>query len=179
LRSLSRLRHRRPRPHLGIGLIAQAHMYGHHTGLSALAGDRNNRSYTPLQTSPYWVEVSLACSYPCPISFPIDFSPAPRQPEWYRKSALSALRALVSRVRQVHLRILNFGEKHRAFWTPSLKCPACRAISCRATLSRFRAISSFAISLVPIKVILKDRAKHGSGPSRYTHPFVYWPIGSW
>lgn len=60
-------------------------------------------SYIPLQTSPYWVEVSLARSYPCPISFSVDFSPAPRRPEWYRNSALSALRAL-SRARQVHLR---------------------------------------------------------------------------
>jgi hypothetical protein len=60
-------------------------------------------SYVPLQTSPYWVEVSLARSYPCPISFSIDFSPAPQRPEWYRNSALSALRAL-SRARQVHLR---------------------------------------------------------------------------
>ena len=59
-------------------------------------------SYIPLQTSPYWVEVSLARSYPCPISFSVDFSPAPR-PEWYQSSALSALRAL-SRARQVHLR---------------------------------------------------------------------------
>ncbi|KAI0277507.1 hypothetical protein BGY98DRAFT_979252 [Russula aff. rugulosa BPL654] len=50
-------------------------------------------SYIPLQTSPYWVKVSLARSYPCPISFSIDFSPAP-QPEWYRNSALSALRAV-------------------------------------------------------------------------------------
>jgi hypothetical protein len=49
------------------------------------------------------VEVSLARSYPCPISFSVDFSPTPRRPEWYRNSALSALRAL-SRARQVHLR---------------------------------------------------------------------------
>ncbi|KAF8493903.1 hypothetical protein F5888DRAFT_1805850 [Russula emetica] len=60
-------------------------------------------SYIPLQTSPYWVEMSLARSYPCPISFSIDFSPTPRRPEWYRNSALSALRAL-SRARKVHLR---------------------------------------------------------------------------
>lgn len=49
------------------------------------------------------MEVSLARSYPCPISFSVDFSPTPRRPEWYRNSALSALRAL-SRARQVHLR---------------------------------------------------------------------------
>ena len=48
------------------------------------------------------MEVSLARSYPCPISFAVVFSPAPR-PEWYRTCALSALRAL-SRARQVYLR---------------------------------------------------------------------------
>jgi hypothetical protein len=59
-------------------------------------------SYIPLQTSLHWVEASLSRSYPCPISFSVDFSTAPR-PEWYRSAALSALKAM-SRVRQVHLR---------------------------------------------------------------------------
>jgi hypothetical protein len=70
-------------------------------------------SYIPLDTSPYWVEVSLARSYPCPISFSVDFSPAPRRPEWYRNSALSALRAL-SRARQVHL--CGSAEPNSEFW---------------------------------------------------------------
>jgi hypothetical protein len=57
-------------------------------------------AYIPLQTSVYWVEVSLARSYPRPISFRIDFSTT--QPEWYRRAALSALRE-VSRAQEVHL----------------------------------------------------------------------------
>ena len=59
-------------------------------------------SYIPLQTSAYWVQVSLERSSPCPISFSVDFSTAP-QPEWYRNAALSALKD-VSRARQVHLK---------------------------------------------------------------------------
>jgi hypothetical protein len=58
-------------------------------------------SYIPLQTSAYWAQVSLERSSPCPISFSVDFSTAPR-PEWYRNAALSALKA-ISRARQVHL----------------------------------------------------------------------------
>ena len=58
-------------------------------------------SYIPLQTSPHWVNESLSRSYPCPISFSVDFSTALR-PEWYRSAVLSALKA-VSRARQVHL----------------------------------------------------------------------------
>jgi hypothetical protein len=58
-------------------------------------------SYIPLQTSPYWVEASLARSYPRPVSFSVDFSTAP-QPLWYRNATLIALRA-ISRARQVHL----------------------------------------------------------------------------
>jgi hypothetical protein len=58
-------------------------------------------SYIPLQTSPYWVQLSLERSSPCPISFSVDFSIAP-QSEWYRNAAFSALRAL-SRAREVHL----------------------------------------------------------------------------
>lgn len=57
-------------------------------------------AYIPLQTSAYWAEVSLARSYPRPISFRIDFSTT--QPEWYRRAALSALR-VVSRAQEVHL----------------------------------------------------------------------------
>ncbi|KAI9454757.1 hypothetical protein BJY52DRAFT_1282974, partial [Lactarius psammicola] len=57
-------------------------------------------AYIPLQTSAYWAEVSLARSYPRPISFRVDFSTT--QPEWYRRAALSALRA-VARVQEVHL----------------------------------------------------------------------------
>ena len=70
-------------------------------------------SYIPLETSLYWVEVSLARSYPCPISFSVDFSPALRRPEWYRNSALSALKAL-SRARQVHL--CGSAEPISEFW---------------------------------------------------------------
>ena len=57
-------------------------------------------AYIPLQTSAYWAEVSLARSYPRPISFRVDFSTT--QPEWYRRAALSALRA-VARAKEVHL----------------------------------------------------------------------------
>ena len=57
-------------------------------------------AYIPLQTSAYWAEVSLARSYPRPISFCVDFSTT--QPEWYRRAALSALRA-VARAQEVHL----------------------------------------------------------------------------
>jgi hypothetical protein len=57
-------------------------------------------AYIPLQTSAYWAEVSLARSYPLPISFRVDFSTT--QPEWYRRAALSALRA-VARAQEVHL----------------------------------------------------------------------------
>lgn len=57
-------------------------------------------AYIPLQTSAYWAEVSLARSHPRPISFRVDFSTS--QPEWYRRAALSALRA-VSRAQEVHL----------------------------------------------------------------------------
>ena len=67
-------------------------------------------SYIPLQTSPHCVEKSLARSYPCPISFSIDFSPTPR-PEWYRNSVLSVLRQL-SRARQVHFR----GSPNTELW---------------------------------------------------------------
>ena len=56
-------------------------------------------TYVPLQASAYWVETSLALSYPLPISFVVDFSSA--QPNWYRHAALSALRA-ISRAREVH-----------------------------------------------------------------------------
>ncbi|KAH9015272.1 hypothetical protein EDB83DRAFT_241239 [Lactarius deliciosus] len=57
-------------------------------------------AYIPLQTSAYWAEVSLARSYPHPISFRVDCSTT--QPEWYRRVALSALRA-VARAQEVHL----------------------------------------------------------------------------
>ena len=57
-------------------------------------------AYIPLQTSPYWAEVSLARSYPRPISFRLDCSTT--QPGWYRRAALSALHAVV-RAREVHL----------------------------------------------------------------------------
>ena len=57
-------------------------------------------AYIPLQTSAYWAEVSLARSYPRPISFRVDCSTT--QPEWYRHAALSALRA-VARAQEVHL----------------------------------------------------------------------------
>jgi hypothetical protein len=57
--------------------------------------------------------MSLARSYPCPISFSVDFSPTPRRPEWYRNSALSALRAL-SRARQLHLR--GSAEPNSELW---------------------------------------------------------------
>ena len=57
-------------------------------------------AYIPLQTSAYWAEVSIARSYPRPISFCIDFSTS--QPEWYQHAALSALQA-VSRAQEVHL----------------------------------------------------------------------------
>ena len=60
--------------------------------------------------------MSLARSYPCPISFSVDFSPAPR-PEWYRTSALSALRA-ISRARQIHLR--GSAESNSEFWREAL-----------------------------------------------------------
>ena len=56
--------------------------------------------YIPLQTSAYWAEVSLARSRPRPISFRVDFSTT--QPEWYRRTALSALRA-VARAKEIHL----------------------------------------------------------------------------
>ena len=57
-------------------------------------------AYIPLQTSAYWAEVSLARSYPRPISFRVDFSTT--QPEWYQRAALSALRA-AARAQEVHL----------------------------------------------------------------------------
>ncbi|KAH9997147.1 hypothetical protein BJV74DRAFT_794955 [Russula compacta] len=67
----------------------------------AIAADcKDFWTFVPLQASAYWVEVSLARSYPCPISFLVDFSSA--QPDWYRRAALSALRA-ISRAREVHL----------------------------------------------------------------------------
>ncbi|KAH9954324.1 hypothetical protein BC827DRAFT_965197 [Russula dissimulans] len=67
----------------------------------AIAADcKDFWSYIPFQASAYWVELSLARSYPLPISFLLDFSSP--QPEWYQQSALSALRML-SRAREVHL----------------------------------------------------------------------------
>jgi len=57
-------------------------------------------AYIPLQTSAYWAEVSLALSYPRPVSFRVDFSTT--QPDWYRRAAHSALRA-VERAQEVHL----------------------------------------------------------------------------
>lgn len=65
-----------------------------------VANFKNFWAYIPLQTSVYWTEVSLARSYPCPISFRIDFSTT--HPEWYRRAALCALRA-AARAREVHL----------------------------------------------------------------------------
>jgi hypothetical protein len=61
-------------------------------------------SYIPLLTSEYWVEISLARSYPYPISFRVDLSTTGTQPGWYRRAALSALRE-ISRARQVYLYI--------------------------------------------------------------------------
>ena len=61
-------------------------------------------SYIPLQSSEYWVEISLARSYPCPISFRVDISAAGTRPGWYRRAALSALRE-ISRAREVYLYI--------------------------------------------------------------------------
>jgi hypothetical protein len=108
-------------------------------------------SYIPLQTSPYWVEVSLARSYPCPISFSVDFSPAPRRPEWYQNSALSALRAL-SRARQLHLR--GSAEPDSEFWREAscLLDPVLEVSSVQGHMPRdsvtLRAISSFAVILL-------------------------------
>ncbi|KAI0295915.1 hypothetical protein B0F90DRAFT_1927383 [Multifurca ochricompacta] len=57
-------------------------------------------SYIPLQSSLYWVEVSLARSHPHPISFSVDLSAT--QPEWYQRAALSALH-VISRAREVYI----------------------------------------------------------------------------
>ena len=103
-------------------------------------------SYIPLQTSPYWVEVSLARSYPCPISFSVDFSSAPRRPEWYRNSALSVLRAL-SRARQVHLR--GPAEPNSELWREQgrLLYPLLEMFSVQAHMPRDSVTPSGDISL--------------------------------
>ncbi|KAI9513016.1 hypothetical protein F5148DRAFT_565039 [Russula earlei] len=67
----------------------------------AIAADcKDFWSYIPFEASMHWVELSLARSYPRPISFLLNFSTV--QPEWYNRAALSALRML-PRAREVHL----------------------------------------------------------------------------
>ncbi|KAH8977480.1 hypothetical protein EDB86DRAFT_1197364 [Lactarius hatsudake] len=83
-------------------------------------------AYIPLQTSAYWAEVSLARSYPHPISFRVDCSTT--QPEWYRRAALSALRA-VARAQEVHLQS-SAGHEPRISYggpAPSGRIPCSKA----------------------------------------------------